>query len=150
MRLTNRFPSLWVLLFAMILAPAALSAEDQVSVRAILVAASREAGPSDRALAPYESTLRRILRFESFAQLGSGRGRVDLPGEGSIKVGHGHSLQFEAQDAGQGRVRLQLEWLGESRTLMRTGLVLRSGVPAVLGGPSRPDGSVYALIVIAD
>ena len=150
MRLTNRSFSLWALLLAMILSPAALAAEDQVSVRAILVAASREAGPSDRALAPYESTLRRILRFESFAQLGTGRDRVDLPGKGSINVGQGQSLQFEAEDAGQGRVRLQLEWQGDSRTFMRTGLVLRSGVPAVLGGPSRPDGSVYALIVIAD
>jgi len=33
---------------------------------------------------------------------------------------------------------------------MRTGLALRPGVPAVLGGPARNDDEVYAVIIIAD
>lgn len=150
MRLTNRFYFLGALLLAVFVSPTVHAAEDTVTVRAILVSASREAGETDRALARYEATLRRILRFESFQQLGSGRDRTDLPGEGSLGIGQGQRLHFRAEDAGNGRVRLQLEWAGDSRTFMRTGLVLRSGVPAVLGGPSRPDGGVYALIVIAD
>jgi hypothetical protein len=150
MRLTQRFFLFGAVLLAVTLSPAVRADDDPVSVRAILVAASREAGETDRALARYEATLRRILRFESFQQLGSGRDRVALPGEGAFGVGQGQSLRYRAEDAGQGRVRLQLEWQGGSRSFMRTGLVLRSGVPAVLGGPSRPDGGVYALIVIVD
>lgn len=132
--------------------PARAAADDdaKVSLRAILVAASREPGESDRRLAPYEATLQRILRFESFKQLGSGRDRSALPGEGAFGVGAGHQLSYRAEAAGQGRVRLQLQWSDGSRQLMRTGLVLRPGVPAVLGGPSRPDGSVYALLIIAE
>lgn len=150
MRLITRTSFLWALLLALTLPPTAEAAEAQVSVQAILVSASRETGKTDRALAPYESTLRRILRFESFRQLGSGQGRTTLPGEGSIRLAQGQALQFRAEDAGQGRVRLQLQWQGSSRTFMRTGLVLRPGVPAVLGGPSQPDGGVYALIVTAE
>ena len=150
MRLIQRLSPLWAFLLAVSFSPTVSAADDSVSVRAILVSASREAGESDRALVKYESTLRRILRFESFRQLGSGRARAALPGSGSFGVGQGQTLRFRAEDAGNGRVRLQLEWAGESRAFMRTGLVLRPGVPAVLGGPSQPDGGVYALIVIAD
>lgn len=150
MRLIQRLSPLWALLLAAALSSPATAADDSVSVRAILVSASREAGESDKALAPYESNLRRILRFESFRRLGAGRAKAELPGEGSFSVGQGQTLRFRADEAGEGRVRLQLEWQGGSRTLMRTGLVLRHGVPAVLGGPSQPDGGVYALIVIAD
>lgn len=150
MRLISKLLPLCALLLAGMLPTSAAAAGDEVTVRAILVSASREAGESDRRLASYESTLRRILRFESFTQLGSGRGRSALPGEGSFGVGQGQTLEFRAEDAGNDRIRLQLQWQGGGRTFMRTGVVLRPGVPAVLGGPSRPDGGVYALIVIAD
>lgn len=150
MRLTTKLLPLCALLMAWALPTTAAAAGDNVTVRAILVSASREAGESDSRLARYESTLRRILRFESFEQLGSGRGRSALPGEGSFGVGQGQTLDFRAEDAGNDRIRLQLQWQGDGRAFMRTGVVLRPGVPAVLGGPSRPDGGVYALIVIAD
>jgi hypothetical protein len=149
MRLTIRFLPIAALLLALGLPHLASAANDKVSLQAILVAASREPGESDRRLARYEGTLQRILRFESFQQLGSGRGHSALPGEGRINLGSGHSLSYRAEDAGKGRVRLKLQWQEGSRNLMRTGLVLRPGVPAVLGGPGRPDGSVYALLVIA-
>lgn len=133
-----------------VLARPAAAADDSVSVRAILVSASRAAGPTDRNLAPYEATLRRILRFESFKQLGSGRGRAGIPGEGTVAMGQGHTLQFTTASSGDDRLRVQIEWLGSGRSLMRTGLVLRPGVPAVLGGPARNDEEVYAVILIAE
>ncbi len=150
MRLIQRLSLLWALLLATALSSTAAAADDTVSVRGILVSASREAGETDKSLAPYEANLRRILRFESFRRLGAGRAKAALPGEGSFNVGQGQTLRFHAEEAGEGRVRIQLEWQGGSRTFMRTGLILRSGVPAVLGGPSQPDGGVYALIVIAE
>jgi hypothetical protein len=149
MRLIQRLAPIWALL-AITLSPMVASADDTVDVRAILVSASREAGETDRSLAKYEANLRRILRFESYRQLGSGRGRAALPGQGSFGVGQGQTLNFRAEDTDNGRIRLQLEWRGGSRTFMRTGVVLRPGVPAVLGGPSQSNGDVYALIVIAN
>lgn len=132
-------------------APSARAEDRQhVSLRAILVSASREAGSTDKGLARYEDTLRRILRFESFKQLGNGRARIEAPGSGSISLGQGHQLEVTTESSQGDRVRVQVEWTGNGRSFMRTGLVLRPGVPAVLGGPSRNDHEVYAVILIAE
>lgn len=150
MRLITRITLTTLLLLTALSAPVMAADSGQINIRAILVSASKEPGQTDRRLAPYESTLRRILRFESYAQLGSGRGRSAIPGEGSLSVGQGQVLRFTTQESRDDRIRVQLEWKGGSHTFMRTGLVLRPGVPAVLGGPTRNDNSVYALLVIAE
>ncbi|WP_221029521.1 hypothetical protein [Actomonas aquatica] len=150
MRLALSLLCLGALLFSAAVPTAHAQERESVSVRAILVSASREAGTTDRALARYEDTLRRILRFESFQQLGSGRARLSAPGSGSVRLGQGHELELQAESSKGDRVRVQVEWTANNRSLMRTGLVLRPGVPAVLGGPSRNDHEVYAVILIAD
>ena len=150
MRLIHRILLTCALLLAAS-SPALLAAEaGQVTVRAILVSASKDPGKTDRSLSKYESTLRRILRFESFQQLGSGSGRASIPGEGKISVGQNQVLHFTTESSQDDRIRVQLNWKGGSHTFMRTGLVLRPGVPAVLGGPTHDANSVYALIVIAE
>lgn len=150
MRLALSLFCLGALLFTATAPTAHAQRESQVSLRAILVSASKEPGQTDRRLSSYESTLRRILRFESFQQLGSGRARLSTPGNGSIGLGQGHKLLVTTEASQGDRIRVQVEWDGNGRRLMRTGLVLRPGVPAVLGGPSRSDHEVYAVILIAD
>ncbi|HRE81022.1 MAG TPA: hypothetical protein PLN52_08235 [Opitutaceae bacterium] len=113
---------------------------------ALLVTASKSPGPSDSRLKPYEATLRRILRFESFRLVGQGSTELNVPGKGRISLGGGHHLQLDATEGN----RVDAVWLQGDRTLMRTGLSLRGGVPAVLGGPGTgKDGEVYAVIVIS-
>ena len=73
-----------------------------------------------------------------------------MPGEGTLSIGSGHQIQFRTEDSRDDRLRVQIIWQGGNRTLMRTGLALRPGVPAVLGGPARNDDEVYAVIIIAD
>jgi hypothetical protein len=124
--------------------------DNAIGVRGVLVSASPAPGATDERLKPYEANLRKILRFESFKFLGEGRASVGSPGQASIMLGQGHKLEIHAESASDGR-RVQLNWLERGQSLMRTGLVLRPGVPAVLGGPARGDsGEVYALIVVAD
>ena len=139
-------------LAALTLSAATASAVESgnISVRGILVAASREPGDTDRRLARYEQTLRKILRFESFQQLGAGRGSAEIPGEGRLSLGQGHSLEFTTEASPGNNIRVRVQWRGGNRNLMRTGLVLRPGVPAVLGGPSRNDDEVFAVILIAE
>jgi len=142
-------PFLSFLCLLSVLASSRLSAADNVEVSALLVSASKQPGPSDPRLKPYESTLRRILRFESFKLLGQGRTSINPPGKGDVSLGAGHSLLVEAE-AGNGGEHVRVAWRQGGRTLMRTGLVLRPGVPAVLGGPGTGQGGdVYAVIVIA-
>lgn len=135
---------------ASVLGGPALLAADAVDLSALLVSASKEPGASDPRLKPYEATLRRILRFESFKLVGQGRASLTTPGKGSVSLGAGHSLQIEAESSDGTSDHVQVTWQQGGRTLMRTGLVLRSGVPAVLGGPGTGEGgNVYAVIVVA-
>ena len=132
------------------LAGTALRAADQTGVRAMLVIASNQRGASDPKLAAYEPTLRSILRFESYRLAGSGSATLSS-GKSSIDLGHGHSLILEAEPANGKGVGLRVRWEDGGRTLMNTGLSLRGGVPAVLGGPSTgKEGEVWAVIIVAN
>ena len=134
------------------LGPAARAADGgHAGVRAILVLASNQRGESDARLAAYEPTLRRILRFESYKLAGEGAAAFALPGKAGLRLGHGHTLELEAEKSDGKGVRLRVNWQDGGRTLMNTGLVLRPGVPAVLGGPaSGKGGEVWAVILVAD
>ncbi|MBP8256919.1 MAG: hypothetical protein KAX37_06300 [Opitutaceae bacterium] len=143
MRLTFRFLAL--LAITVLLSQVRASAAE---ITALLVTASKAPGPSDPQLKPYEATLRRILRFESFRLVGEGNARLSAPGKGQIDLGSGHQLLLEV--AGENSGRIDTTWRHGKRVLMRTGLSLRPGVPAVLGGPETGKrGEVYAVIVIA-
>jgi hypothetical protein len=121
------------------------------TVRAILVLASNEKGASDGRLAAYEPTLRRILRFESYKLVGEGSAALAGAGKASVKLGRGHSVELEAEKSDGKGVRLKVNWQDGGRSLMNTGLVLRPGVPAVLGGPANgKGGEVWAVILVAD
>ena len=122
-----------------------------VRIRALLVVASPQRGASDPRLARYEPTLRRILRFEGYQLAGEGTAQLSGPGQASISLGQGHSLQLGA-DKSEGRgVKIRVRWDAGGQSLMNTGLALRPGVPAVLGGPSTGnEGEVWAVILIAE
>jgi hypothetical protein len=119
-------------------------------VRALLVVASNQPGESDSRLAPYEPTLRRILRFETYRLAGEDGASLSAPGSAELSLGRGHQLQLEA-DRNEGRAsRVRVRWQESGRSLINTGLALRPGVPVVLGGPSTgKGGEVWAVIIIA-
>ena len=123
----------------------------QGNVRALLVLASNEKGASEARLAAYEPTLRRILRFESYKLVGEGSAALSGAGKTGVKLGRGHVVELEPEKSDGKGVRLKVNWLDGGRSLMNTGLVLRPGVPAVLGGPANgKGGEVWAVILVAD
>lgn len=124
-------------------------AADSANIRGILIAASNESGETDRRLAPYEPTLRRILRFESYRFLGDDSTSLEIPAQGSLSLGNGHELEVSTEKSDGKSIHVKVRWSAGGRTLMNTGLVLRPGVPAVLGGPSTGNkGEVYAVILV--
>ena len=128
--------------------PAVVRAADGASITGILLAASNERGATDRRLAAYEPTLRRILRFESYRFLGEDNASLGFPGKGQLSLGNGHQLEIETEGADGKGIRVRVRWIAGGRTLMNTGLVLKAGVPAVLGGPSTgKKDEVYAVIL---
>jgi len=142
----------FILLGLLLIAPhSGIAAGGATHVRALLVVASNQKGESDARLSSYEPKLRSILRFESYRLAGEGSANLDSPGRASINLTRGHSLTLENQKSDGGGVRLQVTWQEGGRSLMNMGLVLRPGVPAVLGGPSTgKEGEVWAVILIAD
>jgi len=146
---TNRLIfSLWLLALAAAVAPIAHAAE-HARVQGILISASNDRGETDRRLSAYEPTLRRILRFESYRFLGDDTATLDVPANGHLSLGEGNELEIQTESSDGRSVRLKVRWLKGGRTLMSTGLALRPGVPAVIGGPSTGHkGDVYAVILI--
>ena len=124
-------------------------AADSVQARGILVAASNEKRDSDPRLAQYEPTLRRMLRFESYRFVGSGAGRAEAPGEMTMSIGQGHRLEVTVESIKGAEIRVRVSWIDGDRTLMNTGLALRRGVPAVLGGPKSGDEVLAVILVVS-
>ncbi len=124
-------------------------AAGRATVEGILLTASNDRGQTDGRLATYEPTLRRILRFESYRFVGDGSATLSVPGDGTASLGSGHVLEISAEQSDGRTIHAKVRWIAGGRTLMSTGLVLRPGVPAVLGGPATgKKGEVYAVIVI--
>lgn len=144
MKTILRLAFVFTVLTGLIAAPRA----DAASVQGILITASKEAGKTDGRLASYEPTLRRILRFESFHYVGEDTAALAVPDSATLSVGDGHQLEITTEHADGKSVQVKVRWTSGGRSLMNTGLTLRPGVPAVLGGPAKGDGEVYAVILI--
>ena len=137
-----------LLTLALLLSAVAQAEAAGLRLRALLVVASNQGGETDSSLAAYEPTLRRILRFDTYRLAGDDTSAVQVPGRAALSPGRGHNLTVEA-DASGGRLRVQ--WEQNGKALMNTGLALRRGAPAVLGGPSTGQkGEVWAVILVAD
>jgi len=127
----------------------AAHAAEHARIQGILISASNDQGKTDQRLAAYEPTLKRILRFESYRFLGDDSTSLAVPASGQLSIGDGHQLEVATESADGSGIHVRVRWTQGGRTLMTTGLVLRAGVPAVLGGPSTgKKGEVYAVIVI--
>lgn len=138
-----------ILLLASLASLCAVARADNANIRGILISASNESGETDRRLAQYEPTLRRILRFESYRFLGDDSTSLEVPAQGSLSIGDGHELEVTTEKSDGKSIHVKVRWSSGGRTLMNTGLVLRPGVPAVLGGPSTGNkGEVYAVILV--
>ena len=138
---------LLALAFAAVALP--MRAASSTGVLGILISASNESGATDSRLAEYEPNLKRILRFESYRFLGEDSTSLDVPGAGRLSIGSGHQLELETEAVDGRGIHVKVRWQQGGRTLMSTSLVLRAGVPAVLGGPSTgKKGEVFAVILV--
>ena len=118
-------------------------------IQGILISASNNHGETDRRLAAYEPTLKRILRFESYHFIGEDSAALAGRETGHLALGEEHQLEITTESADGNGIHIRVRWTQGGHTLMNTGLVLRAGVPAVLGGPSTGrKGEVYAVILL--
>ncbi len=122
-------------------------AEEQVSVRATLILGSNAGTGVDRSLAKYERNLTRVLRFDSFKQVGSGSARIAAPGSATIGLSNGHTVQVNLKDAGEGKLRISQKWSKSGRILVNTTTLTARNRPLVQVGPAEGDGKLILLLV---
>jgi len=123
----------------------------RISVRGILVVASEEAGQPDRRLGAYERNLRQNLprRFNSVRHAGEGRAQIDVPGEGSISLGQGHSLAIEVLEANGNHIRMRVTWRRGGRVMTNTVINQQPRIPFFhLGSATNDQGEVYGILVV--
>jgi hypothetical protein len=144
----TRLPSLLLLLAVLVAGFGAAPAAHATTLRAVLITASTEPGATDPRLAAYEATLKRVFRFQSYAYQGSDSGELASGRTAELLIGQGHELTVEP---GENPLAVRIRWTEGGRALMTTGVTLRPGVPAVLGGPrtGNAPGEVYAVILVA-
>ena len=119
----------------------------QVTIQAMLISASNEAGETDARLSDYESNLKRTLRFERFSFLGEGSTRINMPGDAEIDLPQNQSVRVEAAYYGEREVWLRVIWMDGGRQFMNVVYAKwRRGQPIVVGGASR-GGQNLAIIV---
>ena len=122
--------------------------DNEARLEIILVEASNGEGGVDSSLRPYADTLQRLFRFKSYRQVNQRSMRLTVPGNSTVSLEGGQSLRLEAEGSGGPGLVAQLTWSRGSQRLLHTRLQLRSGSPAVLGGPRSGDaGGSYLLIL---
>lgn len=130
------------------LAPSFASAgAETLNLKGILILANNSGEASDARVKPYESKLKRLFKFNHYAYYGEGRGKVALPGGTTLNLGKGYALSAAAESSEGGKHRLKVDWKKGSKSLIKTTLVVKRGVPTVLGGPRHGDGNLIVVIV---
>jgi hypothetical protein len=135
-----------VLLMGAVLAPVSASAQ-VAGLRATLILASDDPAAQDPRLDRVEFRLRRIFHFPYYRHYGDGAAAVNLPGEATLRLGHGNDLQIHATDAKDGRVRAQVRWLRDGNLVLNTTVVMSRGTPVILGGVSQAGGTLIVTLV---
>jgi len=141
--------ALLLLLPALLAGLPRLEAAETVNLEATLILASSNAsGGVDRALRPYEPTLRRLFKYDTYQLLQRATASAPLPGRRRMSLGGGHRLEIEARQAEGGKIRLRTRWLRGDRLLVDTAVVASRNRPTVLGGPPAEGGQGALLLIL--
>ncbi len=116
---------------------ATAGAEDTVRIRVQMIAADQKAGPSDPALAPLLSKLKR-MPYERFQQKAS-RTVLLTNGTPVHAALAGHTMILTLQDVQNGRARVHVDWKRGRASVAGITAVTQPGSPFVCGGPREGD-----------
>lgn len=130
---------IFTLLLVALVAPLATHAAQGggTTVRAILLIASKEKGPSDPKAAPYVGALG-ALRYESYRYGGEGSASVPAGGKTTLNV-QGHRLELQSEG---GAVFVRVADGGAK--------VSPGGKPAVFNVGAGGNGEVYLIVAMAN
>ena len=136
-----------LLAIACLLAVAAVSRAEPVTIQATLILASNDPAPLDSRLDRIEYKLRRIFGFEYYRHYGEGSALLNLTGESTVDLGHGFRLTITASGSKDDKIRSSVRWFRGDEMVLNTTVGMKRGVPVVLGGISHEGGTLIVTLV---
>jgi hypothetical protein len=121
-------------------------AETPADLQALLIRASNGQAPLDYKLDAVVPKLRKVFQFQSYELIGSGSATITPPGETTIDLGKGHSLEIKLKREKGDRIKAEARWMQNGKVLVSTGTTMSGHQPLVLGGPK--EGSATLIVTI--
>lgn len=118
------------------------------SINVVMIHGSNQNAEVHPRLKQYERNLKRIFKYTSYDLKGNGNTSVNLPGNSSINIGNGHSVQVRAEPSNGGKIKLTVVWAKSGRKLINTTMNVSRGHPTILGGPAARDGNGKLMLLI--
>lgn len=129
------------------LALAATTARAGVAdMEAMLIYASNDPAPLNYKLDAVVPKLRAVLKFQNYELLGSGSASVNAPGNTTIDIGQGHSLDVKVKGGKGGSFNVEVHWLQNGKVLVGTGGTMGRKQPLVLGGVQHKNGKLVVTL----
>ena len=116
-----------------VLATALPAFADLVSLESMRIRASAQSGVADGRLDTIVPKLRKVFQFQGYALEGKAASTVNVPGDTTMDLGGGNSLEVKLTEEGK-RIKAQVTWMQDGRKVLSTGVTMSKGQPVVLGG----------------
>ena len=134
------------ILFAWFALGIAAAHAETVDMEALLIRASNESAPLDYHLDAVVPKLRKIFQFQSYELLGQGSGAVNTPGETTIDLGKGHSLELKIRREKGDRFKAEVRWMHGGKALVSTSVSMSRNQPVILGGSKEGSGTLIVTL----
>lgn len=119
---------------------------DTADMEAMLIYASNDPAPLDYHLDKVVPKLRSVLKFQNYELLGRGDGAINAPGETTIDLGKGHSLEVKVRPDKKDRFKVEVRWLHDGKVQVSTGATMGRNQPVVLGGVKHANGNLVVTL----
>ena len=123
---------------------ASANAETPVDLQALLIRASNEPAALNYKLDEVVPKLRQVFKFQNYDLIGEGSATITPPGQTTIDLGRGHSLEISIRHE-RGRMRAEARWLHKGKVLLNTGAAL-GAQPFIMAGPKEGDGTLIVTV----
>ena len=137
------------ILFAwLLLGIASFARAETADLEAYLIYASNDPAPLDYHLDAVIPKLRSVLKFQNYELMGQGGGMVNSPGETTIDLGKGHSLEVKVKREKGERFRVEVRWIHGGKNMVSTAATVSRNQPLILGGVKHANGNLVVTLTV--
>lgn len=136
----------WYIAAAWLMIGIASANAETSNLEALLIRASNDSAPLDYHLDAVVPKLRKVFQFQSYELLGNGSGAVNVPGETTIDLSKGHSLDVKLRKDKGDKVKAEVRWMHDGKAVVSTSVAMAHNQPVVLGGVKSDGGTLIVTL----